>query len=242
MKNTLLAFTFILAACTVIGCKAGDKLDIKTAEQEIAADINRSLEENMMDMGLSGVKLKNAPKDRNAAFVGTVTYISGDSKFDREILANHDSDILTWWFSDDPDNTFIIYIGEPVYQMANESPGYPPEPPEQTVGSQENRQPSAAQPADTLGKVEQRGSTFTTFNSRGNQITNFSSPNRQLVGWERDFFVIRSGTTFYTYDTRCRQISSVSVGGATTATVENESFTVRVGSSNYKYNRSCKRI
>ena len=244
MKNTLMALFFIMAASTIISCKAGDKLDIKTAEEEIAADIIRDLEENMMDLGLSGVKLKNAPKNQNVTFVGTVTYISGNSKIDQEILANYDSDMLTWWFSDDPDNTFIIYLGEPVYQMANESPGYSSETPAQSGGSSESRQSSNTQSTDTdtLGKVEQRGSTFTTYNSRGNQITNFSSPNRELVGWGRDFFVIRSGTTFYTYDSRCRQISSITIGGAATATVENESFTVIVGSSNFKYNRSCKRI
>jgi hypothetical protein len=100
---------------------------------------------------------------------------------------------------------------------------------------------SNTQSVDVLGKVEQRGSTFTTFNTIGREITHFSSPNMDLVGWGRDFFVIRSGTTFKTYDPRCRQITSISIGGAGTASVENDIFTVKVGSSSYKYDKSGRR-
>jgi hypothetical protein len=241
MKKTFIITFAILAAFTAICCKAGDKINIKTAEKEITADINRILEEEMMDIGLSGVKLKNASKNQNATFAGTVTYLSGDSNMELEIFAKYEPNILTYWFSDDPDNTFSIHLGEPVYQMANENPDFP-ETSGQTVGSSDVGQASNTQPTETLSKVEQRGSTFTTFDSRGNQITHFSSPNRELVGSGRDFFVIRSGTTFYTYDTRCKQISTITIGGATMAKVEPESFTVKVGSSNFKYNKSCRRI
>jgi hypothetical protein len=241
--KTVFAVIFIVSiVCAGISCKPGDAPDIKTAEKQISDDARRILEQDMADLSLSGVKLKAAPKNRNATFIGTVTYLSGNDKIDREILANYDSDTLTWWFYDDPDSKFVLYKGLPPDEWEDEGGGHYSGEPEPPVISTGNRQTTETQPPVTLGKVEQRGSTFTTFDSGGRQITYFSSPNRELVGWGRDFFVIRSGTTFSTYDSRCRQISTTTIGGATTATVDTDSFTVRVGSSNQKFNRSCKRI
>jgi hypothetical protein len=242
MKTIFTVFFIVMVVCTGTSCKPKDKADLNNIEEAISDDISRMLWESMMDMGLSGVKLKTAPKNSNAPFIGTVTYLSGSGRFDSEILANYDSDteLLTWWFSDEPGDAFVIYLGEPIYQMVYDSPGYYPE--EYIQPSAEIGQATNAQPSDTLGKVEQSGSKYTTFDSRGRQITYFSNPNTELVGWGKDFFVIRSRTTFYTYDPHCKQISSISIGGATTVTVEAESFTVRVGSSNQRYNRSCRRI
>jgi hypothetical protein len=125
-------------------------------------------------------------------------------------------------------------------EMEYENPAYYYDEPAQPLT--ENKQSTNTQSSDTLGKVEQKGSTYTTFDSGGRRITNFFFFFTDLVGWGTDFFVIRSGTTFYTYDPRCKQISTVTVGGAGTATVDKASFTVKVGSSNQKFNRSCKKI
>jgi hypothetical protein len=98
-----------------------------------------------------------------------------------------------------------------------------------------------AQSEGVIGKVEQKGTTFTVFDATGKKITNFSSPNQELLGWGRDFFVLKSGTTFTTYDARCRKISNVSVGGATTGSVQIDGFTVKVGSSNQRFDKNCKK-
>ena len=270
MKNVLIAFFFFLAALTVIGCKAKDKqnietaeegidildieteeeeidtLDIKTAEEKIAAEINRMFEESMMDLSISGVVLKKAPENQNAAYLGTVTYISGDSKFDLEILANYDSNLLTWWYPNEPDNKYYIFVNEsisqtddePIYYMLYESSGPPPETPVQSGGSSRNSQPSNTQSTDTIGKVEQRGSTYTVYNSSGSQTARMSVPNTELVGWGRDFFVTRWRTTFYIYDSRGDEITHTTIGGAETATVESEFFTVKRGNRNYNYDKN----
>jgi hypothetical protein len=242
MKTVLTVVLVVLVVCFGTSCKSGDKLDIKTAEEKIAADINRILEEEMADLGLSGVKLKEAPKKYNASFIGTVTYISGSGNFDREILANYDSDTITWWFSNDPEDTFLIFIGEPVYQMADESPGYYPEEPVQPAIGTGNRQTTNTQPTVTLGRVEQTASgLIKTFNTEGRFITSSSSAHGKLVGWGKDFFVTRTEIGgFFTYDQNCKSISKTTVPGATTVTVDRDSFTVRTAYSSHKFNRSCR--
>jgi hypothetical protein len=242
MKTVFTVLCIISVACAGIGCKSDDRIDIKTAEKQISADVNRILEGDTTDLGLSRVKLKAAPKERNVTFIGTATFISGKEKIDREILANAESLSLTWWFYDDPDEKRLLYKGLPADEWEDEGGSHDSgEPVPSRVTSVGNTQATNTQSAVTLGKVEQNGTKFTTFDSSGRQITNFSSPNRQLVGWGVDFFVIRSGTSFYTYDARCRQISTVTVGGAGAATVERETFTVKVGSSNQRFKRSCQR-
>lgn len=91
---------------------------------------------------------------------------------------------------------------------------------------------------DNIGKVIQDGSKFTTFNTNGRQVTYFSSPNKELIGWGKDFFVIRQRDTFYTYDIHCKQFSSITIGGSANAkvSVQGETFTV----NNRKYNKHCK--
>jgi hypothetical protein len=243
MKTVFTVLFIISVACAGISCKSEDKIDIKTAEKQITADVNRILEVDAEDLRLSRVKLKAAPKDGNATFTGTATFISGNEKIDREILANAESLSLTWWFYDDPDEKRLLYKGLPSDEWEDEGGGHDSgDPVPSRVTSTGNTQATNTQATVTLGKVEQRGTTFTTFDSGGRRITNFSSPNRELVGWGSDFFVIRSGTSFYTYDPHCKQISTVTVGGATTATVEAGSFTVRVGSSNQKFNKNCRRM
>jgi len=146
------------------------------------------------------------------------------NKFDQSIF---------YWFADDMENMSEIPLASRTEAIEENKPSIAAPQPAQNSPN--------AQPADTLGKVEKKGSTFTTFDSKGKQITYFSSPNMDLVGWGKDFFVLRSGTTFKTYDPRCKQITSITVGGAGTATVENETFTVKVGSSSQRYDKNGRR-
>jgi hypothetical protein len=100
-----------------------------------------------------------------------------------------------------------------------------------------------AQTTETIGRVAQSGSTFTVYNTRGSEITHFSSSGQTLMGFGKDFFVLRrNGTsTFTTYTPRCRQISTVSVGGATGCVVGPDSFTVQAGSQKTTYTKNCRR-
>jgi WD40 repeat protein len=169
----------------------------------------------------------------------TIRIWSADTGQEIRILTEHTGNgdigrVLSVSYSpDERQIVFDILLSGPLEQLVqNDTPVQKT----QTVQSSTTNQPTVA-----LGKIEQKGTTFTAFDLSGKEITHFSSPNSQLLGWGSDFFVIRSGTTFKTYDVRCRQISSVSVGGATTASVEKEIFTVKAGSSTFKYDKRCKR-
>jgi hypothetical protein len=98
-----------------------------------------------------------------------------------------------------------------------------------------------AQSSEVIGKVVQKGTTFTTYGTNGKEITHFSYANRQLVGWGKDFFVLVSGTTYTTYDARCKEISHISIGGSTPGGVQQDSFTVNVSLRVQQYDKFCKR-
>ena len=104
-------------AFTIAGIGAGEtagktsKLpDVKIVEEKIASYITNSLQEEGADVGLSGVKLKNAPKDSGNTWIGTVKLSSGGYTFEQNIAAKHSSDTntVTWWFVDTPDEKFNI--------------------------------------------------------------------------------------------------------------------------------------
>ena len=225
----------VLFVSCLLACKSDDKPSIKTAQEKIEADINTMLEQSMAEMGLSGVKLKNAPKKSGNTWVGVATFDNGGGKIKENITAfyNDQTQSIFYWFSDDEDNmSEIILVAHTEANMNNKATA---------TTTQSTQNSSNTQSIETLGKVEQRGSTFTTFDSRGRQITYFSSPNMQLVGWGKDFFVIRSGSTFKTYDLRCKELSSITIGGAGTATVENETFTIKIGTSSQRFDKHGRR-
>jgi len=235
MAKTAIA---VLVVYCFMACKSDNKPSIKTAQEKIAADINLRLQESMADIGFSGVKLKDAPKASGNTWVGSATFVYGSEKMDQDIAAfyNENTQSIFYWFSDDMQNMSEIPLAsriEATEAIAENKPS--------AAAPQPAQNPPSAQPTDTLGKVEKKGSTFTTFDSKGKQITYFSNPNMDLVGWGKDFFVLRSGTTFKTYDPRCRQITSLSIGGAGTASVETETFTVKVGSSSQRYDKNGRR-
>jgi hypothetical protein len=120
MKKITTIIIIVWTACTVIGCKADDKPDVKIVEEKIAADINYQLQEVGADMGLSGVKLKNAPKSSGNTWIGTLTFASGGGTWESDIAANHSSDTntVTWWYVDRPDDTFNIFLETPVSKLS----------------------------------------------------------------------------------------------------------------------------
>jgi len=215
MSRIAKTFLSVLVVFCLLACKSDGKPSIKTAQEKIAADIDLRLEESMADIVLSGVKLKDAPKASDNTWVGAATFVYGSDKMDQDITAfyNENTQSIFYWFSDDMQNMSEIPLvsrTQATEKIVDNKPG--------VAASQPAQNSPNTQPADTLGKVEKKGSTFTTFHSKGKQITYFSSPNMDLVGWGKDFFVLRSGTTFKTYDPRCKQITSITVGGAGTAT------------------------
>jgi len=121
MKKITAIVIIVLAVCAIIGCKADDKPDVKIVEEKIAALINYGLQEAGADMGLSGIKLKNAPKSSGNTWIGTLTFASGSGKWENNIAANHSSDTntVTWWYVDSPDDTFIVFLEAPASQNKN---------------------------------------------------------------------------------------------------------------------------
>jgi hypothetical protein len=232
ITKTVLA---VLIVSCLLSCNSDSKPSIKTAQEKIESDIKLQLQGSMAEMGLSSVKLKNAPKDSGNTWVGVATFDNGGGRIDQDITAfyNDKTQSIFYWFSDDMEYMseipLVAHTEESVKKQIN------------TPVTQPAQSSSNTQSVDTLGKVQQKGSTFTTFDSKGKEITHFSSPNMELVGWGIDFFVIRSGTTFKTYDPRCKQITSISIGAASTASVQNDTFTVKVGSSSQKYDKNGKR-
>jgi len=113
----------VLAALAIMGCKADDIPDVKIVEEKIAADINQSLQEAGADMGLSGVKLKNASKSSGNTWEGTVTFASGGGGWDRNIAAKHspNANTVTWWYVDNPGDKYNVLLETHVSQKTNSS-------------------------------------------------------------------------------------------------------------------------
>jgi hypothetical protein len=107
------AIAITVASAGVEGSSTGkiSKLpDVKIVEEKIASYITNSLQEAGADTGLSGVKLKNAPKDSGNTWIGTVKLATGGVSFEENIAAKHspDTNTVTWWFVDTPDEKFTI--------------------------------------------------------------------------------------------------------------------------------------
>jgi serine protease inhibitor ecotin len=99
-----------------------------------------------------------------------------------------------------------------------------------------------AQSDVVIGKVQQQKSTFTIYDTNGKKVGgNVSLPNRDLVGWGKDFYVVRLKTTFDFYNSKNQKTKSITVGGATTASVANDLLTVKVGTSTFKYDKTGKK-
>lgn len=234
-RTTMIGLIMNLLTCIIIstGCQKKAGVDAKTAQEKISEDINLILQTEMAEMGLSGVKLKTAPKDSDVTWNGTATFESGSGKFDEELTAYFDeyTNSIVWWYSDQPENTSTIFLGESPQAGA-----------EYTSTTGNNTETITVQSTTiALGKVQQKGTTFTTFDTNGREITHFSSPNQQLIGWGKDFFLIQSGSNFTTYDERCREISHISIGGATSASVQSDGFTVKAGTATQRFDRRCRR-
>jgi len=90
VAKTVLAALFV--SC-LLACKPDAKPSIKTAQEKIEADIRLDLQESMAEMGLSGVKLKNAPKDSGNTWVGVATFGNEGGKFDQDITALYNGEI-----------------------------------------------------------------------------------------------------------------------------------------------------
>jgi spore coat protein U-like protein len=121
MRKITSIVIMVLAVCVIMACKADVKPDVKIVEEKIAADIEHSLQEAAADMGLAGVKLKNAPKSSGNTWVGTVTFASGSGKWDDNIAANHysETNTVTWWYVGSPDDKYNVSLEAPVSQKAN---------------------------------------------------------------------------------------------------------------------------
>jgi len=262
MKKLTTIVIIVLIACSIIGCKAGIKAnnktdgkpDLKLVEERITANINYVLQMTAADIGLSGVKLVNAPEDADCTWMGTATFASGDYSWDSNVAVKHspDTNTITWWYTDNPGNMFDISLENPVYQMTNEyvepESYYEPETPVQSVSNSGKKQSTKNEPAVTIGKVEQKGTKFSVFDTNKRELAQLSMPNCDLIGWGSDFFVVQTKDiygTFKTYNPRGTQIGSISVGSSkniASVTVDNEGFIItRKGSSPEKYNKNAKR-
>ena len=88
--------------------------------------------------------------------------------------------------------------------------------------------------AQNIGRVEQNGRRFVVFNENGGRIaqSNIGRGTHNLVGWGRDFFVVRHGNIIQTHDARGRQIASWNIEsihrGATISSVSITSEVVSV--------------
>jgi len=112
LLGALIAFTIASAGAGETAGKTSKLPDVKTVEEKIAADITNRLQEVGADTGLSGVKLKNAPKDSGNTWIGAVKLATGGVSFEENIAAKHspDTNTVTWWFVDTPDEKFNIKL------------------------------------------------------------------------------------------------------------------------------------
>jgi hypothetical protein len=113
----------VLTALTIIGCKADSKPDVKIVEEKISADITYTLQAAEVDMGLSGIKLKNAPKESGSTWIGKATFASSGVSFDENIAVNisPDANTITWWYIDRPDDKFDVFLGGTNDGIANDN-------------------------------------------------------------------------------------------------------------------------
>lgn len=82
----------------------------KAVEKKIAEEINQILREEGADMGLVGVKLKNAPKNSGYTWAGTATFESGSGRWSEEIAAFYDDVLegINWWYANDTPPSDIV--------------------------------------------------------------------------------------------------------------------------------------
>jgi len=126
MNKNLFKFALVLVVLTVltiIGCKADSKPDVKIVEKKISADITYTLQAAEVDLSLSGIKLKNAPKDSGNTWIGTLNFSSGGVSFDENIAVNisPDANTITWWYIDRPDDKFDVFLGGTNDGIANDN-------------------------------------------------------------------------------------------------------------------------
>jgi len=71
--------------------------------------------------------------------------------------------------------------------------------------------------AQNIGRVEQNGRNFVILNETGGRIASprIGRGTHILVGWGRDFFVVRYGNTIQTHDARGRHIASWNIESIT---------------------------
>jgi hypothetical protein len=129
MRKFVASCFVIVSEIFIVGCQSKNEPNIKNVQEKIAVEIEQVLEQNMAEMGLSQVKLKNAPKTSGNKWEGTVTFESGSGKFDQRITADYDgyTNTVTWWYSDDLDNMFDIFLGDSSEQLVQNNT------PEQTI-------------------------------------------------------------------------------------------------------------
>jgi hypothetical protein len=254
MKKIWKIVCILLVAMAMVGCKAKSKVDVKDVEKRLSAYVLHDLQ--VSGSNLLEFTLQEAPKGSEVTWIGVATYsysYDGSDSQDVDISAKYlaDTNSVTWWYTTNPYDpktvplTGDIVFEEPEYRMTYDAP-YEEEAPIQPVSNSKNKQSTNSEPTVTLGKVEQKGSKFTLFDSNKREITYINMPGQDLVGWGNDFFVTVSGkntSTFKTYNLRCTEIGSISVGAnVVSATVDNEGFIVtKKGSSPEKYNKNAKR-
>jgi len=250
MKKIWVIACLILIAFAIVSCKAKNKVvDVKSqVEERLRAYVAHDLETGSGKV--TKVTLSDAPEGSDLTWTAFATYTpdAGDN-YDIELLVQHltATNSITWWYAANypyGDKTVPltgdIVFEEPLkYRMEYDVP-YEEEMPVQSVSNSKNKQSANNESAVILGKVEQKGSKFTLFDTNKREITHIDMPNRELMGWGNDFFLTKSkDNTFRSYNLRGTEIGSITVSNVESVTFDNEGFILKQkGSSPRKYKKN----
>lgn len=195
----------------------------------------------MAEMGLSGVKLKDAPKDSSNTWVGVAVFDNGGGKVEQDITAfyNNDTNSIFYWFYDDMENMSEIPLSVSTEKIAETNPDViTTQPAQDTSQTQPVQNPSNTQSASNyIGKVEKRGTGYLVYNTSNSQTADIPAGNRQLGGWGKDFVVLyeksssTAGVTYTVYDIKGYKQTSFSVQNTECIGVGNDFIVLKSGTT-----------